>query len=420
MKFILLSLLISCYSYIKSQTIVSGGLFQNTTWTLVNSPYIVTSDVALFPGFTLTIEPGVTIKFDNNTKLIIRGSLIANGTNTGNIFFISNSSSPTMGIWDGIQIDNSQGGKIIGSYINCTHASNFIEILGSSSGEILNLSKSNISYCSTAFQAYNASGNYTVKLDSINAHNNTIGYYYAENTTITNSTFSNGDKGISTSATNNYIQDCEFFNFTSWALYTGGIIDRCYIHDNIKGISLRPSLEVKNCDIELNTDGIAYQYSATIPNLSIHNNKICSNTYNFRHYQSYPIDITNNCWCNIDSSSIASSIYDAYDNPSYGIATFVPFLNNDCRFLTNINDEIAKLKFTYFPNPTEKTINIDLEEYLDDFSITILNIHGETIFQKKYLLEHFIKIDIDSPSGIYFAILNLKNEKFKSFKIIKK
>ena len=54
--------LVFCFSA-TAQTNVSGGIYANTTWTLANSPYIVTDTVVVFPGVTLTIQPGVTVKF---------------------------------------------------------------------------------------------------------------------------------------------------------------------------------------------------------------------------------------------------------------------------------------------------------------------------------------------------------------------
>src|SRR5438105_3566521 len=64
----------------KSQTNVSGGIYTNTTWTLANSPYIIIDTVVVFPGVTLTIEPGIVVKFANNKRLEIRqASLIAVG-----------------------------------------------------------------------------------------------------------------------------------------------------------------------------------------------------------------------------------------------------------------------------------------------------------------------------------------------------
>ena len=45
------------------KTPVSGTIATDTTWTLANSPYFVTGAIQVNPGVTLTIQPGVVIKF---------------------------------------------------------------------------------------------------------------------------------------------------------------------------------------------------------------------------------------------------------------------------------------------------------------------------------------------------------------------
>ncbi len=70
-------------------TNVSGVISANTTWSLANSPYLVTGDVTVNPGITLTIEPGVVVKFHASKNLIINGALNAIGTTENRIIFTS-------------------------------------------------------------------------------------------------------------------------------------------------------------------------------------------------------------------------------------------------------------------------------------------------------------------------------------------
>jgi len=55
--------------------------------------------VVVSSGVTLTIEPGVTVKFDSGKALQIRGELVAQGTSVSPITFISSASSPAAGDW---------------------------------------------------------------------------------------------------------------------------------------------------------------------------------------------------------------------------------------------------------------------------------------------------------------------------------
>lgn len=117
-KFLMTVILITVISFVSlGQTNVSGGIYANTTWTLANSPYIVVDTVVIFPNVTLTIEPGVTVKFTNNKVLEARqGKILAVGTNSDSITFTSTSLTPFPGIWDEIHIN---GGTLISEFEYC-------------------------------------------------------------------------------------------------------------------------------------------------------------------------------------------------------------------------------------------------------------------------------------------------------------
>src|SRR5688572_14157971 len=82
-----------------AQTNVSGFISANTTWNLAGSPYIVTGNALVSSGYTLTIEPGVVVKFNTDKALQIDGELIAIGTAANRITFTSNQAAPAAGDW---------------------------------------------------------------------------------------------------------------------------------------------------------------------------------------------------------------------------------------------------------------------------------------------------------------------------------
>jgi len=109
-------LLLSFPSNSSADTQVSGNITTNTTWTLTGSPYIVTGDVRIYldttSAATLTIEPGVEVRFNAGAGLIIghssyKGALSAQGTESLPIIFTSNAASPAPGDWDGIYFTNA-------------------------------------------------------------------------------------------------------------------------------------------------------------------------------------------------------------------------------------------------------------------------------------------------------------------------
>ena len=72
------------------QTTIPGGDV-NGAWTLSGSPYLIEGDITVPADCTLVIDPGVVIDFQGNYMTLIFGTILAQGTETDSIYFISSS-----------------------------------------------------------------------------------------------------------------------------------------------------------------------------------------------------------------------------------------------------------------------------------------------------------------------------------------
>lgn len=108
-------------------TYVEGFIQQDTVWTLTDSPFIVINDIIVKPGYTLTIEPGVEVRFGGNFSLVVEGALNAVGTAEDAINFISNKYQPQLGDWSTIRLVNKLQTSTI-AYSIVKHAAHGITI----------------------------------------------------------------------------------------------------------------------------------------------------------------------------------------------------------------------------------------------------------------------------------------------------
>ncbi len=99
-----------------------GGLIDtNTTWDLAGSPYIVTSPVLVMAGVTLTVDPGVTVKFNSHKAMQIEGQLHAVGSAGSPITITSSAAAPAPGDWDYIVFTDTSDDAVYdvsGNYVS--------------------------------------------------------------------------------------------------------------------------------------------------------------------------------------------------------------------------------------------------------------------------------------------------------------
>jgi len=95
-------------------TYVEGSITKDTLWTLVDSPFILSNNVTVSPAATLTIEPGVQVRFGGEYSMTVNGQIIADGTDDKTILFTTN--DPTQHtLWNTIAITGSQQSL----FVNC-------------------------------------------------------------------------------------------------------------------------------------------------------------------------------------------------------------------------------------------------------------------------------------------------------------
>jgi len=122
----------------EAYTEVSGGITRDTVWDVAHSPYIVTGDVTVERGATLTIESGVQVRFDGYYSLIIEGILVADGTNSKEeatavpIVFTSNKFNFDIQDWKSIKFNNTNDDKSVLRYVKIEYAYVGIDLLSSS------------------------------------------------------------------------------------------------------------------------------------------------------------------------------------------------------------------------------------------------------------------------------------------------
>jgi len=432
---------------VKAQsTNVSGGIYSNTTWTLANSPYIVTDTVVVFPGVTLTIEPGVVVKFDDDVRLEIRqASIIAQGTVADSITFTSNAASPTAGIWSEILLNDCP--NITFNHCSFRYATTAIRSYNVSVNGILIVKNSNFN--NNSYGIDRAGNNDEILVDTCNFNNNIIygigsdsqfggiinycnftfnqigiqrfgdGANYSS--IIKNCTLKQNNMGIF-SLWRARVENCTINNNNQDGISDNAesTIINCIIDSNDIGVVLADS--ILNCEIKYNNIGISVLHGGSIikniiedNNIGIKKfygsqgsilcNKICNNTsYDFYYNvtQGSNISIPNNYWCSTDSATIASHIYDGYDNINLGLVNFMPIDTLSCYLITeNPRNYFEPFSFNVYPNPAFDNLTLKFTQNTPKATIKIYNLLGE--LKSTSMISHQeAKINIsDLSNGLY-------------------
>jgi hypothetical protein len=101
-------------------TTVTGRISTDMTWTAAESPYLVEGQLAVDAGVTLTVEPGVEVRFAPSSQVLIRGHISAVGTSAAPIQFLG--VDETAGSWGGISVLGSGTDPVSATFEHATIA----------------------------------------------------------------------------------------------------------------------------------------------------------------------------------------------------------------------------------------------------------------------------------------------------------
>jgi hypothetical protein len=315
-------------------TLLGGGVAQNVTLTLARSPYLVTSYYALAPGYTMTIEPGVHIRFAPSTTLEVRGRLeVVGGATNPIIFTAADPTTSSQTSWNGIYVANKLGGNAIIQYANISHA------------------KSGV----TVDREWPAGPVYI--FDSVfDTNSNGVGYYSPPSFMVYRSLFVNNwvaagtaDKIIAYSkfVNNSYgiadpslptqygaermkVYYCMFTgNTVALKAANGSELKYSVVQNNNKATEQQAfqNMNLFYNTIAYNNNGIEASAKYNSGTSTIRYNNIFGNdNYNFQNTDSTAWDASLNWWGTTSSSTIDSKIWDFIDAPSLGIVSYLPTL----------------------------------------------------------------------------------------------
>ncbi|HXX87904.1 MAG TPA: Ig-like domain-containing protein [Candidatus Acidoferrum sp.] len=310
-------------------TYVGGPIDKDTVWTLVDSPFVVSNDIIINANTTLTIEPGVEVRFGDNSSIIVYGTLVAQGTETANIQFTSNGINPTPGDWASIQLNDRQASA---SLNNCAieYALNGITLDAGS----LTIENSLISFNSENGIAI---ANATANVNNNNFENNTeSGIYINGNNQaqIQNNNFTLNADGVTLGGSSNLDEDIQQNSFVNnthsgisliAASIGSTLIAGNTFFDNNAGfdVATQTSTNIANNYVFNNTVGILYESGL---DHQAHFNDICNNTMGMNVMENATVNAQYNYWG--DKSGPKHDNLNPYGkgNPVGGNGTTIKFI----------------------------------------------------------------------------------------------
>ena len=399
-----------------AQTNITDNIYTNTTWTASGSPYIIANSIVVFGGAKLVIDPGVTVKFNDHVTIDIRGQLIAQGTASNRIIFTSANAQAVAGAYGGITVSGysvTNPNPVKLSFCNFSYAQDVLK-LGNAIGAF---SFRNCNFYNNYNVFYDSPDGGSLSVDSCRFESNNVAMRGSGN--VNNCVFVNNITGAIADVVSNSV----FTGNTGTAVFAYTILENCEIYSNNIGAEWdgHASTTIMNNNIHDNTIGLKLDRFWNESGITFKNNRICSNTtWNIEYHHTQNADLSKNCFCLTDLSSIHAKIRDGYVDAAYGLVTVN--IDNAC------NAGVTKVEHTpqvaspvkVYPNPFSDQTIIEFGYSPDhNYNITITDQLGRTVSTTEKINSGKVIVERNNlPSGLYYYRLHEDQEVINSGKLV--
>jgi hypothetical protein len=425
-------------------TNISGILTGVNTFAKANSPYIVTANLLVDEGAQLIIEPGTEIRVDANVKFYVDGAVLAIGTATDPIIFMSNAANPTRGSWDGLEL-RIAGNADSSVFDHCYFSSANTPVYAKEG--FISFTNCKIAECVTAFHVssntvitkflvsnniiehcgwgIDVGGIGTVSANQI-AHVDQTAIIAQGNVTIAGNDMRYGGSGIEFRSGMADIAHNKAINLSGtayevWA--SSGSSGIPTVHHNLSvnsgGIGYYINM---NGSVEHNTsihDKIGVQGVAPV----FKSNCITLSTQYFLKIDNPgDVDASGNYWGTTDTAILSAMVFDYYDNFTSGKAQMLPVLGQpaaSCQTYTSVNTTKADaIAITVSPNPFVNSFVIDLHGRATE--LTVFNMAGQQIVSLDVTGRNKMEVDMSAyPAGMYHYRATVAGQPAVTGKLIK-
>ncbi len=408
-----------------AQTNVSGSITNYTSWTKANSPYTVTGNLTIELQGYLQIEPGVVVLVDSNVLIEVKGQISAEGYISDSVIF---KSSKVGNMWQGIRVLATSaklyqlGSQLFFKYVVASDADTLISHWLDTTEHTYGLSSNFCRYYNNNFVSIGNAGH---GISQSVIHDNEYGVDHTG--VFSCMLYNNKHFGCNNCGAKSSV----FRDHPDVAVSFSRVVKNCEFYDNNIAIlsNWKPQVgtyEIFSCDIHDNKTGIKIIDSqSTAGNYKIIYNKICNNTnFNIQASGKYNIDLSKDCFCSKDSTYIATTIYDYYDDTTVGILSYNTL--GDCIFtsggLNVVNATETQEEVKVYPIPFANSFTVEFAyREQGNYSFVMTDVSGRKVYADNSITSG--KLVVNSAGvepGMYIYHLYSNGKRVSSGKILRK